>query len=723
MDFLQRQQFCYDVDHDFSVIAPAGVGKTFSIVERIYTLADKFPEELAHLHVITYTKKAAESLQKRALTRIKQHPRFKQIVYFFNQSFFGTIHSLCWNHIRKFDANHYELLLDDLTLRERFLLSWGKENFVNSSFRNVLRFIDLDVLLKVMDNVSPLNCEVSETTSYSELYKLNLMPIYNYTPEPRNRIAITRKQKEIQDWQTQYNAEGFLVLPECSSGGEKFKQVFYETFEPFFDWLGQNAYNFVEKLSKDYFEYRLAQGYLKHSDLIDHAKQLLNRPFVQDFFKQNKVSIILDEAQDTDINQFQYLQTLCSFNPKSHFSMVGDPQQAIYSRADLQYYLDLHKRLVDDGKCKELIFSKTFRCPQVIVNVLNKIFPGILNSQVDAKQVNYVSLVSASKVSGEYQEIKLKESSTIDDPISYEIKLIAEFLKEYSLKKQIDLSKVCLLCPRNDWLNEIQTYLAANGVTLQLYSNNVTFRDNVFFCTILAFIHLLNFPNDSFEIAGMLYGTFCFSEKDITCFQGELQIIEEQSGQNEIKSKLNQLVKFRNEILEMAPWQGVLAIVDNFSPYCNEDVTNTACRNIILETVFQAQQLGQGWVEIEKKLCQYLDTAIEEIADVLPNTVQGYSCYKAKGLEWDTVILPFFYRPIRHHQMQYPCIFGYKLVFNKYAKNFSSELNLSRKRELQRLLYVACTRAKKHLVIINDKLLWKSEASSPSFGDLLEETY
>ena len=123
MDSLQRKLFCCDVEHDFSVIAPAGVGKTFSIVERIYSIADKMPEELAHLYVITYTKKAAESLQKRALERIKQHPKFNQLSYFFNQSFFGTIHSLCWNHIRKFDNTHYELLLDDSALRESFLFS------------------------------------------------------------------------------------------------------------------------------------------------------------------------------------------------------------------------------------------------------------------------------------------------------------------------------------------------------------------------------------------------------------------------------------------------------------------------------------------------------------------------------------------------------------------------------------------------------------------------
>ena len=717
MDSLQRQQFCYDVEHDFSVIAPAGVGKTFSMVERIYSIADKMPEELAHLHVITYTKKAAESLQKRALERIKQHPKFDQLSYFFNQSFFGTIHSLCWAHVRKFDSTRYELLLNDSALKESFLLSYSQKD---NAYKQVLRFIDLDAFLRVIDSVLPALPEVPKDLANSD-FPIDLSAIYNYKPEPRNLTSITKKQKEIQNWENLYKEGGPLSLPECLTGGEKFKQVFHETFEPFFSWLGENAYQFAKKLAQDYFDYRLENGFLKHADLIYHAKNLLNEQNVQDFFKQQKIVILLDEAQDTDVSQFQYLQALCSLNPENRFSMVGDPQQAIYSRADLQYYLNLHKKLIREGKCKELVFSKTFRCPKFIVDVLNEKFPRILNSKKDSKQVDYVPLISASKIPGKYQEIKLEKPSATEDPVQYELQQVVNFLKSYQPKEQIQESDICLLCPRNDWLNEAQTYLSACGINLQLYSNNTTFRESPLFCTILAFIHLLNFPDDSFEIAGMLYGTFHLSETEITLFQGSLQIADKKHPSEKIGKILEQVANLREDVLSQTPWQGILEIIRYFSPYCPTVETNGISKNIILETVSQAQQYGQSWVEIERKLYQYLDNPIEDTAAILPNAIQGYSCYKAKGLEWDTVIVPFFYRPIRHHQVQYPCFFEDKFIFNKNAKNFASELYLSRKRELQRLLYVTCTRAKRNLIIMQDKALWESEENAPSFGNLCEK--
>lgn len=720
MDSLQRKLFCCDVEHDFSVIAPAGVGKTFSIVERIYSIADKIPEELAHLYVITYTKKAAESLQKRALERIKQHPKFNQLSYFFNQSFFGTIHSLCWNHIRKFDNTHYELLLDDSALRESFLFSYTQKYFNNETYKTVLRFIDLDAFLKVIDDALPAFNEIPEKSINND-FSPDLSAIYHYKPEPRNLLAIAKKQEEIQNWEACYNDEKPLSFPECLTGGEKFKQVFYETFEPFFAWLGENAYKFAKKLAQDYFNYRLANGFLKHSDLIYHAKNLLKEKVVQNFFKQQKISILLDEAQDTDISQFQYLQALCSFNPENRFSMVGDPQQSIYSRADLSYYLNLHKKLIREEKCKELIFSRTFRCPENIVKILNKNLPKLLNSKTDNQQVDYVNLVSASKLSGRYEEILLPEPLSTEDLVRYELHQFVNFLKQYQQKEQVQESDICLLCPRNDWLNEAQNYLSSCDINLQLFSNNATFRDNSFFCTILAFVHLFNFPDDSFEIAGMLQGTFQLSEKEITLYSGALQIASKNQASGKIDTILSALVELRNYVLCKTPWQGILEIMQFFIPYCPEMMTNTSSRNIILEVVSQAQQLGQSWVEIERKLYQYLDSPIEATATLLHNAIQGYSCYKAKGLEWDTVIIPFFYRPIRHHTQQYPCVFKGKLIFNKHAQDFAHELYLSRKRELQRLLYVACTRAKRNLIIIKDKALWKSEQNAPSFGNLFEE--
>ena len=126
-DAVQRALFCKSINQDFSLIAPAGVGKSYSIVERIFTLAQEKPEELPALCVITYTRKAAETLKVRTFERLKQSPNFKAILPLLEQSFFGTIHSLCWQHIQQFyPQKPFEILQD------REIFKQVKEKIQNS---------------------------------------------------------------------------------------------------------------------------------------------------------------------------------------------------------------------------------------------------------------------------------------------------------------------------------------------------------------------------------------------------------------------------------------------------------------------------------------------------------------------------------------------------------------------------------------------------------------
>ena len=121
---------------------------------------------------------------------------------------------------------------------------------------------------------------------------------------------------------------------------------------------------------------------------------------------------------------------------------------------------------------------------------------------------------------------------------------------------------------------------------------------------------------------------------------------------------------------------------------------------------------------MEQHLRPYLTSAINSEPQLNIHSIQCYTCHKAKGLEWDTVILPFFYRPIRHAPPRYPLLYNNHILWHKYEHILNQDRILSQKRELQRLFYVACTRAKKHLIFIDDANLWKKETGTFSWGDL-----
>jgi superfamily I DNA/RNA helicase len=97
IDDEHRQRFVREHGRNISVIAPAGVGKTRSIVERILKLAEhaRAAELLPRLVVVTFSVAAAQEMQGRARVAIRAANLPSAVQRAFQQTFFGTIHSFC----------------------------------------------------------------------------------------------------------------------------------------------------------------------------------------------------------------------------------------------------------------------------------------------------------------------------------------------------------------------------------------------------------------------------------------------------------------------------------------------------------------------------------------------------------------------------------------------------------------------------------------------------
>lgn len=700
-DALQRALFCKDIDQDFSLIAPAGVGKTYSIVERIFTLAYKQAEELPNLCVITYTRKAAETLKIRTLERLKQHKNFEKIFPFLQQSFFGTIHSLCWQHIQQLNPyKEFEILQDEAILREQFLSQLKVKSEVG---KYVLRFVDEEILLNLASHLPPNN-KISDVLKPPK--NINLGSIYSYIPEPRNRIQIEQIKCIVEQWDKAYQTGDVGFLPECLLGGEKFKQCFYETFQPFYDHLGEMTLQYAYKLAQEYFNFRLENGYLKHADLVHLAQQYLHEEVGQTFFKERKFHFLLDEAQDTDADQFKYLLNLVEMRSDNRFSMVGDPQQSIYgTRSDIEFYLNVHEKRVNNHCWQELIFSDTYRCPKAIVQFLNEHFPKILDKNKDPKQVNYVPLQAVrTDWEGACVKITVPKNTTELSDEAFEVQQMAEFVQNFLKENQVLPSTISILAPRNDWLQAIAEGFKLHGLKLQLHSLKATGQDNALFCAVLAFIHLINFPNDTFELIGMMYGVFNIDEFILSQYASNIQLNMPSSDNGIVFDVLNQLYQLREEILSANLYVGTHQLISFFQNHCPDCDTDTIVIEILLEKAFKAEKEYRSWAYLESELRTYLYTTLEININVDKEAIQGFSCHKAKGLEWETVILPFVYRPIRPKPICYPYLYKDHIFWHKFNKPY--ELTADYCRELKRLFYVSCTRAQKNFFYLDDIELW-----------------
>ena len=708
-DSIQRALFCKDIHQDFSLIAPAGVGKTYSIVERIFTLAQEVPEELPALCVITYTRKAAETLKMRTFERLKQHSNLGQILPLLQQSFFGTIHSLCWQHIQQFyPQKTFEILEDETILREQFL---SQLNIGSELGTYVLRFVDEEILLNLANSLSPHT--VAEAT-LETLPKIDLGLIYDYVPEPRNRTQIERMKQLVEQWERIYKEGKTGFLPECLVGGEGFKQCFYDAFKLFYEHLGRATLQFAQILARDYFEFRIGKGYLKHADLVYLAQKCLLGEAGQAFFKEKKLHVLLDEAQDTDADQFKYLLHLVEMRSDNRFSMVGDPQQSIYgSRSNVAVYLEIHEERIRKQCWKELVFTDTYRCPKAIVDALNERFPKILNKAKDPQQVNYVPLQAArTDCEGCFKVIDVPENTSNYSAEVFEIQYLAEFVQKFLQENSVNPSSVCILVPRNDWLQAISEGFKAYDLKIQLHSSKVNGRQNPLFCAVLAFIHLLNFPDDTFELAGMLYGVFDVDAYQLTQCPFKLQIDKTSGGEN-IAGILDKLYQLRETMLSLNLYLGVQQLITFFQNYCPPTDTDEVVMKILLEKAFAAEEKHRSWAYLEAQLRVYLQTTLELDVVVDSEAIQGFSCHKAKGLEWETVILPFVYRPVRPKPIRYPYCYKDRLFWHKYDKD--TTLSADYHRELQRLLYVASTRSLKNFFSFNDAALWYKESNFVKF--------
>ena len=134
----------------------------------------------------------------------------------------------------------------------------------------------------------------------------------------------------------------------------------------------------------------------------------------------------------------------------------------------------------------------------------------------------------------------------------------------------------------------------------------------------------------------------------------------------------------------------------------------------LLALTSNAEAEGQTLHQFAETLRQNFYT-VRETQPVQPDALQLLTCHKAKGLQWDAVILPFvFYR------RQYPPRFSYPRFIHRGSElpaavvfdgpdysEIKEKVELRERREMERLLYVSMTRARHTLVLADDDQLFQ----------------
>ncbi len=174
----------------------------------------------------------------------------------------------------------------------------------------------------------------------------------------------TRKNREriIQNYMEQFSIVKRELLNE-----EEIKEKYADS---------QNFW----KIFQAYQEALIGSGGIDFDDILLYAYRiLLEQPWCAQIYRAKYKHLCVDEAQDLNRAQYEFIKALCGDQIKS-VMMVGDPHQMIYGFNGSSYDF-LCQEFVKDFAPSKFILDENYRSSKAVIRLANKLKP---SSQVES---------------------------------------------------------------------------------------------------------------------------------------------------------------------------------------------------------------------------------------------------------------------------------------------------------------------------------------------------
>lgn len=466
--------------------------------------------------------------------------------------------------------------------------------------------------------------------------------------------------------------------------------------------------------------------------------------------------ILVDEFQDTSASQAELLRRLMrgweehnatGAAPRTVF-VVGDAMQSIYGfrYADVSLFLNAMRGQLAGVSLEPLTLTQNFRSRPEVVGWVNDRFSSLFASEDDPGfgrvkhvQADAIPVESESEDAGVRLAIIQAESDEVEAHyIAQEIALLRRRYPSQTVAVLVRAKTHASFI--GDALTELNIPYTSDAIQSLLHEPVVT--DLMSVCRWLAN------PADMVAALALLTGPWCgiaLSSISLLLAEHDERPLELLSALEKPPANINTEDLARlHHLREALSWAETKR--DRLSlPVWIEQIwlrlggAHTArtrdmrCVEAFLSALRRAEQIGAGldigWLERELG-----SMAMESPGDV--DAVRIMTLHKAKGLEFDTVLMPYLHKRTRglqgdlirwhwHHKTQPP---GLLIAANDEIKTSDSLYNylsfLQKKKdreELKRLLYVGITRAKCQC-ILSGTLEWEGDnpPPKPPAGSLLE---
>ncbi|MBN1569187.1 MAG: UvrD-helicase domain-containing protein [Acidobacteria bacterium] len=465
--------------------------------------------------------------------------------------------------------------------------------------------------------------------------------------------------------------------------------------------------------------------------------------------------ILIDEFQDTSISQYSLLEALTvgwkSGDGRTIFA-VGDPMQSIYRfrEAEVGLFLKTCREGIGKIPMDQLRLSANFRSDKGIVDWVNNSFPGILPSEEDI-----TTGAIPFRASDSIKDLILDPAVTIHPFIGRNDEAEAAQVVKTVQSAQADHSKVAILVRARSHLTQVLPALRAAGlrfraVEIESLAQVPVVQD------LTALTRSLIHPADRIAWLAILRAPWCgMTLEELHALVGAnlKSAIWDLMRDESIVQKLNpegrkRLLRIRS-VLETALrkrpaslrlWiEGVWLSLGG--PACAANMTEMENAKAFFDLLEEMDEGGMLDLAAFKQRIQELYAHPDSEAD---ESLQIMSIHKAKGLEFDVVIVPGLGREPRSEEarlmlwLERPRL-GENINlllapihatgadrdktydYLKRVDGFKSE------HESGRLLYVAATRAKSALHLLGHTEYRikddSPELKDPASGSLLKHMW
>ena len=443
--------------------------------------------------------------------------------------------------------------------------------------------------------------------------------------------------------------------------------------------------------------------------------------------------LLVDEFQDTSLTQFRLFQQLVKPWEQGDgrtFFAVGDPMQSIYRfrEGDVALFTQVQEHGIAGVNVSPLTLTVNFRAAPVVTGWVNETFSKIFPPQADTDTgaVPY----SASQAHRDYQG-SVQVHPLIDVDKSSEAAQVAQLCTD-AIADDPEHSVAILVRSRAQTLEIFKALreheLAYEAIDMDLLGERLVVRD------LITLTMALRYPHDRLHWLSLLRAPFvglCLHDLHALMQDaGKQAAVIERLQDDDVVCTLSDDGRQRIERLlhviepamkrsmrsRLVPWvESVWLNLGGPVVCANEIDLDAANRSIAL--LYQLEAQGELWSK------SVIETAMAGLYAAPANTascqIQIMTLHKSKGLEFDTVILPALDRRSRADSTQLLNWFESTLNgapqlliapfeatgIGTYQRDRINKLVQRAKercdsQEKLRLLYVACTRAKRHLHLV-----------------------